>query len=71
MILSRRQDSITIRALGTASAQKPGKALAVHLLGRDEALRFSQGAEGLQVFMPAGLRRLTADLGIGLKLKFV
>jgi alpha-L-fucosidase len=60
---------LAIQALGTASAQKPGKVVDVRLLGRDEPLKFVQAADGLRVTM-AGQKPATADLGIAMRVTF-
>ncbi len=64
------EGSVTIRALGTASPHRPGKIEDVRLVGRDEALAFTQGASGLRVVMPSQ-KPATADLGIALKINVV
>jgi alpha-L-fucosidase len=63
------QSSIAIQSLATNSSQQPEKVTDVRLLGRDEALRFTQDGTGLQVRLP-GEKPATADLGITLKINF-
>lgn len=58
---------LVIQSLGTA--QQPGKIMDVRLLGRNEALRFSQDAAGLEVTMPDA-KPETAGVGIALKVNF-
>ena len=61
---------LTLKLLGSASAQKPGKVMAVTMLGRDQNLSFNQAAEGLRVRLPVE-KPATADIGIALKVHFV
>ena len=56
--------------LGTASPQQPEKVTDVRMLGRNEALQFTQDATGLHVTL-AGDKPATADLGVTLKIRFV
>jgi alpha-L-fucosidase len=63
------QSSIAIQSLATNSSQQPEKVTDVRLLGRDEALRFTQDGTGLQVSLP-GEKPATADLGVTLKINF-
>lgn len=58
---------VAIASLGTASDQQPGKVAGVRMLGRNEPLKFTQDATGLQVTL-AGDKPATADLGIALKI---
>lgn len=60
---------LTIRALGSKSSQRPGKVMDVRMLGRDEALQFTQDAHHLRVSLPAD-KPATADLGIALRINF-
>ena len=64
------QQPVTIESLGTASAQQPEKVTDVRMLGRKEALQFTQDATGLHVTL-AGDKPMAADLGITLKIRFV
>jgi alpha-L-fucosidase len=63
------QQQVTVQALGTSSPQQPNKITDVRMLGRNEALRFTQDAAGLRVGLPAE-KPATADLGITLKVNF-
>jgi alpha-L-fucosidase len=60
---------VLIAALGTNSPQNPEKAVDVRLLGRDEALKFSQEASGLRVTLPSA-KPVAADIGICLRVNF-
>lgn len=68
-IQGRPQGVVTIRALGTASAQYSGMASDVRMLGRNEQLKFNQDESGLRVSMPAQLPS-SADIGIALRINF-
>lgn len=61
---------LIIQSLGTRSPQQPAKAVDVRLLGRDEALRFTQEAGGLRVQLPVE-KPAAADIGIALRVNFV
>jgi alpha-L-fucosidase len=63
------QGGVTIRALGTASPQASVRVADVRLLGRDQALSFTQGFEALRVVLPAE-KPATADVGIALRIRF-
>ncbi len=63
------QQEVSIRALGTASPQQPGKVQDVRMLGQNQALRFTQDADGLHVAL-LGEKPVAADIGIGLKINF-
>ncbi len=60
---------VVIGALGTSSAQEPGKVSRVQLLGHGESLWFAQDARGLKVQLPKA-KSATADIGITLKVNF-
>lgn len=64
------QQPVTVESLGTASPQQPEKVADVRMLGRNEALQFTQDATGLHVTL-AGDKPAAADLGITLKIRFV
>jgi alpha-L-fucosidase len=64
------QQAVTIESLGTASPQQPEKVTDVRMLGRNEALQFTQDATGLHVTL-AGDKPATGDLGVTLKIRFV
>jgi alpha-L-fucosidase len=64
------QQPVIIASLGTARPQQPEKVTDVRMLGRNEALAFTQDAAGLHVTL-AGDKPATADLGITLKIRFV
>jgi alpha-L-fucosidase len=61
---------LVIRSLGTASPQAPSKAQDVRLLGRNEALKFTQDESGLRVTLPAD-KPATADIGVTLRVNFI
>ena len=63
------REDVTIRALGTASAQYPARAADVRMLGRNEALKFTQDESGLRVRLPAE-KPAIADIGITLRVNF-
>jgi alpha-L-fucosidase len=63
------EKQVAIQSLGTASAQQPEKVMDVRMLGRNEALPFTQSATGLTVNLP-GEKPPTADLGITLRINF-
>jgi alpha-L-fucosidase len=63
------EGAVTIKALGTASPQRPKTVLDVRMLGRNEALMFTQDASGLRVKLP-GEEPATANIGIALKINF-
>ena len=63
------QQPVTIASLGTASEQQPEKIANVRMLGRNEALQFTQDATGLRVTV-SGDKPVAADLGITLKINF-
>jgi alpha-L-fucosidase len=60
---------LVIQSLASESPQQPGKALDVRLLGRDEALKFTQDTTGLRVTLPSA-KPPAADIGIGLRIHF-
>jgi alpha-L-fucosidase len=60
---------VSIRALGTASVQSPPKANDVRMLGRNEALKFTQDESGMRVSLPPE-KPATADIGITLRINF-
>jgi alpha-L-fucosidase len=62
--------SALIPSLATTSPQKPDKVVDVRMLGRDEALRFTQDTNGLRITLPTE-KPATADIGIALKINFV
>ncbi|WP_263380962.1 alpha-L-fucosidase [Granulicella paludicola] len=64
------EGELVIESLALEGPQRPMKAVDVRLLGRDEALRFTHDAKGLRVTMP-GAKPATADVGIGLRVRFV
>ena len=60
---------LIIQSLATTSPQQPEKVLDVRLLGRDEALKFTQDTAGLRVTLPSA-KPPAADIGIGLRINF-
>jgi alpha-L-fucosidase len=60
---------VVIQSLATNSPQNPEKAVDVRLLGRDEALKFTQDSTGLRVTLPS-TKPPAADIGIGLRINF-
>ena len=60
---------LVIAALGTQSPQNPARVTDVRMLGRDEALDFTQEGTGLRVKLPAE-KPAGADIGIGLRVNF-
>lgn len=60
---------LVIQLLATTSPLQPPKIVDVRLLGREVALRFSQDEKGLHVVMPDN-KPPTADIGIGLRLRY-
>jgi alpha-L-fucosidase len=63
------EKQIVIQSLGTSSAQQPDKVMDVRMLGRNEALPFTQSSTGLSVDLP-GEKPPTSDLGITLRINF-
>lgn len=63
------QRPVKIAALGTSSPQGPEKVMDVRMLGRSEALAFTQDSGGLHVTL-RGEKPATADLGIALRIDF-
>jgi alpha-L-fucosidase len=63
------QQQVNLQSLATGSPQQPEKVMDVRMLGRNQALRFTQDATGLHVNLP-GEKPPTADLGITLKINF-
>ena len=61
---------VVIRSLATNSPQRPEKAVDVRLLGRDEALKFTQDGTGLRVTLPAPPPP-ASDIGIALRVNFI
>jgi alpha-L-fucosidase len=64
------QQQVAMQSLGTGSPQQPDKVVDVRMLGRDQALRFTQDGTGLHVSLPEE-KPATADLGITLRINFV
>lgn len=64
------QQQVTIQSLAAGGPQQPEKAVDVRMLGRNEALQFTQDGTGLHARLP-GEKPATADLGITLKINFV
>jgi alpha-L-fucosidase len=63
------EGQVAIRSLGRSS-QRAGKPVKdVRMLGRDIPLKFTQDSENLKVTLPAERPR-TADIGIGLRIRF-
>lgn len=60
---------VKIAALGTNSPQGPEKVMDVRMLGRNEALEFTQDSAGLHVTL-SGEKPATAELGIALRINF-
>jgi len=63
------QKQLTIQALATSSPQQPEKVVDVRMLGREEALKFTQDTTGLRVTIP-GEKPATADIGVTLRIRF-
>jgi alpha-L-fucosidase len=61
---------VVLESLRTNSPHQPGKATDVRLLGRDEALKFTQDSTGLRLTLPS-TKPAAADIGIGLRINFV
>ncbi len=61
---------LILQSLATNSPQQPGKAVDIHLLGRDESLKFTQDTTGLRVILPAN-KPPAADIGITLRINFI
>jgi alpha-L-fucosidase len=61
---------VVIQSLATNSPQQPEKAVDVRLLGRDEALKFTQDGTGLRVMLPA-TPTPASDIGIALRVNFI
>jgi alpha-L-fucosidase len=64
------QGQLVITSLATTSPQAPAKAVDVRILGRDEALKFTQDATGLRISLPAD-KPATADIGFALRVNFI
>jgi alpha-L-fucosidase len=63
------REEVSISALGTAGVQPQPKATDVRMLGRDEALKFTQDESGMRVSLPAQ-KPATSDIGITLRINF-
>jgi alpha-L-fucosidase len=61
---------VVIRSLASNGPQQAEKAVDVRLLGRDEALKFTQDATGLRVTLPAAPTP-ASDIGIALRVNFI
>jgi alpha-L-fucosidase len=62
--------SCVIEALGSATAQRPGRVAAIEMLGVSKSLTYEQNETALQVTLPDDRPR-ASEIGVTLRVKFV